>query len=395
MGKIALFNIPAWGHITPTLPIVKQLVAQGERVHYYITEEYHARVADASGAELRLCPRLVDFPIDSEPSSLGAFGCMLLEQSVAWLPEVLETVRGENYDLILFERTCPWGRFIAEILNIPAIALYTSVFGMLPVPLTSMRPRFLMTELLDWRKHLRLRRAQRELKRRYRLAKLGLVDILTNQVAKNIVFTCREFLPSGNQLDVSYEFVGPCFLDRTGASDFPLDKRDRPLVYISLGTVVDNGPGFFRDCIEAFKNCDISVYMSVGKNVKIAELGVLPENFVVRNFMPQIELLKRAELFITHGGLGSVNESLYYGVPMLIWTEDQQNPERTYNGCCVVRLGAGAILKPNPRPDVLRRKTIAALQNDQFRRSAASLREVFQKSGGIPCAVDVIRRTVA
>jgi len=128
----------------------------------------------------------------------------------------------------------------------------------------------------------------------------------------------------------------------------------------------------------------------VGRKTDIAELGVIPENFVVRNFMPQVALLQRADLFITHGGLGSANESLYYGVPMLMWSENPQNPERAYNIRCVVRMGAGVVLQANPKPDVLRRQTIAALQDDRLRQSAAALREVFQKSGGAQRAAEEI-----
>ncbi|MDZ4688794.1 MAG: macrolide family glycosyltransferase [Planctomycetaceae bacterium] len=388
MGKMALFNIPAWGHLSPTLPVVKRLIAQGETVHYYVGEEYHARVASASGADMRVVPRLVDQPMDKLPRSLVALGALLLEQSVAWLPEALETVRQENYDLILFDRVCPWGRFIAEILKLPAVALNSTVFGMVGGETPTPSPKFLLTELLDWRMYFRFRKAQQELKRRYRLTKLGFLEILTNTAARNLVFTCREFLPPGKRLDELYQFVGPSLVEPTGQSDLPPDTHDRPLVYVSLGTVVDDAPGFYRACIDAFRGADVSVYMSVGKKTNIAELGAIPDNFVIRDFMPQVELLKRADLFISHGGLGSVNESLNYGVPLLMWT---QNPEHAYNSSCVVRLGAGVVLRnADLKPAALRQKTLAALRNDRLRQSAVSMRDVFRKAGGSQRAAEEI-----
>ncbi|QDV31876.1 Oleandomycin glycosyltransferase [Planctopirus ephydatiae] len=392
MAKIAVFTIPAWGHISPTLPVVKQLVEQGEAVHYYISEEYAERVRDATGADVRVVPRLVDHPVDKLPKSLIGLAGLVLQQSSAWLPNAIEPLRDENYDLILFDRVCPWGRFVADILGIPAVSLFCTVLGMVGGGKPSVHLRYLLMELLDVRMYFQFLKARGQLKKRFQLKKLGFLDLLTNTAEKNIVFTCREFLRHPNQPDASYIFVGPSVVEPATVSDLSITSGDRPLVYVSLGTVVDDAPGFYRACIQSFKDCNVTVYMSIGKRTAISDLGPIPANFVVRNFMPQIEILKCADLFISHGGLGSVNESLHFGVPLLMWT---QNPEHAYNAGCVVRTGAGAILKDSDlKPDSLRRRTLAALSDDRLKKAALTMKQVYQLAGGPPRAAEVIMNEI-
>ena len=74
---------------------------------------------------------------------------------------------------------------------------------------------------------------------------------------------------------------------------------------------------FYKLCISAFRDTHYYVCMSIGKKCEVSQLGEIPANFFVRSFLPQMEILKRADVFITHAGFNSVNEALYFGVPML------------------------------------------------------------------------------
>ena len=58
--------------------------------------------------------------------------------------------------------------------------------------------------------------------------------------------------------------------------------------------------------------------MSLGPNIDISDLGVIPSNFIIKEFIPQLEVLKKAEIFISHAGNNSLNESLSFGVPMVL-----------------------------------------------------------------------------
>lgn len=394
MGKIAFFNIPAWGHLSPTLPVVRELVQRGETVHYYISEEYADRVSETTGAEIRNVPRRVDFPVNKLPRSILALGSLLLQQSALWLPEALPQIKEEQYDVVLYDRVCCWGRFVSELLSIPAMGSYCTVFGMLPKePMGPIGLRFIVPEVLDFPMYFKMRSAARTLKKQYNLDRLGMLDLLTNVGEKNIVFTSRELLPFGEKVGPDFRFVGPCFFDRGNMGDVPFDDEDtRPIVYVSLGTVVDDAPAFYRACLNAFKDEPIRVYMSIGRKTAVEEVGEIPSNFIVRNFMPQIEILKRAKLFISHGGLGSVQESLYYNVPLLMWT---QNPEHAWNARCVVDNGAGEILTQSDLAATrLLDRVRTALNNSTLQAKATALGESMRQAGGQIAAVEEIQNFV-
>jgi len=74
---------------------------------------------------------------------------------------------------------------------------------------------------------------------------------------------------------------------------------------------------FYKTCISAFRSTDYYVCMSIGKKCEVSQLGEFPQNYLVKSFLPQLKILKRANVFITHAGFNSVNEALYFGVSML------------------------------------------------------------------------------
>ena len=82
--------------------------------------------------------------------------------------------------------------------------------------------------------------------------------------------------------------------------------------------------------------------MSVGEKTEISSLGSIPENFIVKNSVDQISVLQTADVFITHCGMNSVNESLYFGVPMVLFP---QHSEQRIVADRVAELGAGIKLK--------------------------------------------------
>ena len=68
-----------------------------------------------------------------------------------------------------------------------------------------------------------------------------------------------------------------------------------------MGTVFNQQMDFYYICFEAFKNFPATIILSVGKHIDINQLKNIPSNFKVYNYVPQLEVLKQANLFITHG----------------------------------------------------------------------------------------------
>jgi MGT family glycosyltransferase len=160
------------------------------------------------------------------------------------------------------------------------------------------------------------------------------------------------------------------------------------LVYVSLGTLFNTDATFYRNCFEAFHGQDFQVIMSVGARVSIESLRSAPANFIVQTHVPQLDVLRRATVFITHGGMNSVSESLYYGVPVLVIP---QMSEQEIVGRRVEELGAGLyVAKEDVTAERLRESVQRLLAEPRFGRQAAVVRESLQTAGGVARAADAI-----
>ncbi len=145
---------------------------------------------------------------------------------------------------------------------------------------------------------------------------------------------------------------------------------------------------FYRACFEAFGREDVEVIMSIGTNVSEASLGQAPANFVVRPHVPQMEVLGRASAFVTHGGMNSVSESLFQGVPVVVIP---QMGEQEVVGRRVEEIGAGIHLaKQDVSAEKLRESVARLLTDGRFREQAAVVRESFRTAGGVARAADAI-----
>ena len=141
-------------------------------------------------------------------------------------------------------------------------------------------------------------------------------------------------------------------------------------------------------CFEAFENDDVQVILSTGENAPEACTGEAPRNFIVRRFVPQLDVLARASAFVTHGGMNSVSESLYHGVPVVVIP---QTGEQAIVGRRAEQLGAG--LYPGERrchPESLRASVQHLLGDSRFREQAVRVRESLRSAGGVERAVDAI-----
>ncbi len=132
--------------------------------------------------------------------------------------------------------------------------------------------------------------------------------------------TPREFDFPGIPWPAQFHYAGP-FHDGEGRKPVPFSWEKltgKPLIYASLGTLVNNIENVYQTILQAAgKLPDVQLVLSIGHNMNPDSLGPIPSNAIVVPAAPQIELLKRAELCITHAGLNTALESLANGVPMV------------------------------------------------------------------------------
>jgi UDP:flavonoid glycosyltransferase YjiC (YdhE family) len=120
-----------------------------------------------------------------------------------------------------------------------------------------------------------------------------------------------------SKLPEQVKFVGPLRLQGGYAPvPFPWERLDgRPLIYASLGTLQNRIAGTFGIIAQACSGLDTQLVISTGNVVAPEALSDLPGRPVVVPYAPQLELLRRAALAVTHAGLNTVLDALSAGVP--------------------------------------------------------------------------------
>ncbi len=379
--KALFFNIPAHGHVNPTLPLVRELVKSGDTIICYNSAEFQQKIEN-TGAEFRQYPEKKEYK-NFQPENPFLLADLLWKAAEDMFPFILSEIDKENPQYIIHDSICPWGWAAAKSAKLPAVCSTTTfAFNRDVVKSVSASRWNILKNFWEGGTTLpgMLRRIRR-LQRKYGFPQRRLIQNIVNESHLNLVYTSREFQPASHTFAESYHFIGPSVPESQSAGDFPVEKLDnKPLIYISLGTLRNNRMDFYLNCIEAFRSFTGTIVLSVGKQVDLAAFDSAPENFIIQSHVPQIEILKRAQLFITHGGMNSVNEGLFFGVPLLIFP---QTDEQGMVAKRVQNLGAGLVLKEKDiDPETLMLKARTVLEQPSFRESAEVQMKYLRCSGG-------------
>jgi len=192
------------------------------------------------------------------------------------------------------------------------------------------------------------------------------------------------------ELPKQVRFVGP--LQRSIGSQsipFPWERLDgRPLIYASLGTLVNQIAEMFRVIAEACDGLGAQLVLSTGNGVSPEALGKLPGAPVVVSYAPQVELLRRSTLAVTHAGLNTVLEALGTGLPMVAIPITNDQPGIAAR---IAWIGAGeAIPYKHVTAQTLRAAVVRVQSNPDYRNAAARVRDGIQASGGASRAAELI-----
>ncbi len=146
-------------------------------------------------------------------------------------------------------------------------------------------------------------------------------EIIYNIPPLNIVHTLKDMQPDAEDFDDRFKFVGASSTQDKINLKIPYNKMNGKIIYVSFGTILtelgDCRKELFKKVIETFNNEDVSVIMAIGDLLSGKDFSYAPNNFYIYNFVPQTDVLQHADLFITHCGMNSVNDSIYNGVPMI------------------------------------------------------------------------------
>lgn len=405
MSKILVFNVPAHGHVNPTLPVVRELVSRGERVAYYLTDEFEPRIRH-TGAEFRRIegtqlgsgpPPGVTAMGQNDPAKvrqmMAAFFPRMMADGLRLVPGLVDRVSAEDADCVVYDPFCPWGRALAAHLGLPTVAFVPSYAMTENFPLVRRLSSIFEEQTSPEAEEAKsdFRDVSRQLHDRYGLVPPRLTDPFIAAEALNIVTLPRPFQPDADALDERYVFVGPSISPRSDASGFPLDLlADNPTLYVSLGTVFNANPEFFDACFDAFADSEWQVVLSVGTRTDPSTLVRIPDNFLVRPHVPRLEVLEHTDVFVTHGGMNSVMEAIYYGVPMVVVP---QQPEQAMTAARVTELGIGVALEPGQVTAGSLRDAVTTISGGPgYQTCIAHMQQAAHDAGGYLRAADVIQQ---
>ncbi|GIN72917.1 glucosyltransferase [Bacillus sp. J14TS2] len=385
MKKIVFFSIPAHGHTNPTLPVVTELVNKGHQVWYYSFLEFQERI-ESAGATFIACdeflPKVSQAELDRKAGKdFAALIEMVVDTTIALDEKVCKELSVIQPDCIVSDSICFWGKLIAKKLRIPYICS-TTTFA-----INQYTAKRMKQSLLEVCKMIvgmpRINRKIRLLREHGYEVKNFVSLVQNDNETDTIVYTSKEFQPLADTFSERYAFVGPSINQPTLQQK---DKKERKIVYISLGTILNKNADFYQNCIKAFAKQDFDVVMSVGEKTKISSLGNIPENFTVKHSVDQISVLQSAEVFITHSGMNSVSESLYFGVPMVLFPQHSEQRMVTDR---VVELNAGIKLK-GKQSKYLLAAVAEILSKQTYKQGAQKLSKTLREAGGAGEAANAI-----
>lgn len=364
---------PASGHMNPMCGIVHELCKDPSLDVMMYSDESFRRQVEATGAKFRryshlTFSKLPELLMKTQANRFFVLLDELITFSYDLLPQLIRDVEGEQPDLIIYD--C----FFIPAKHLLNIFKRRSSTNKQYVPKSLMYyPNFAINDKVG---EMFQENAQSDFWTPFWLIKLFFRQVWFNwsyglssynpfgpfmerHDKLSIVGVIPELQPFRDEFDQTYKFIGSCVCEEARNYEFLgdddelkkfLDKSDKStrLIYMSLGTVFNSNFYIFERAIEAiidlFENRkhQIRLIMSVGHLCmnKFAEKSdSLPANVLVRQRVAQLEVLKRADLFITHCGMNSVNEAIKYAVPMVGIPIEGDQPVVARRVCQELELG--------------------------------------------------------
>ena len=215
--------------------------------------------------------------------------------------------------------------------------------------------------------------------------------IVTGAGEHGMVFLPRSLQPFGETFGDDHAFVGPCLEPEAPDESWELgEPDDRPMVFVSLGTVVNDQPEFFRTCAEAFADQPWRVVLVVGNALDERELASFPENFTVRRWVPYAAALRDASVFVCQAGMGGIMRAGWTETPLVVIP---YQPEQRVNANRVAELGLGRQLSPvGLTPEQLRDTVLDTAGDPEVAAAIARLGADIRRAGGATRAADVIEQ---
>lgn len=386
---------PYYGHITPTLSIGDELIRRGHNVCWVSPRDISIELIPKGGQwivpdEVRVQKDEVDRIMERQNIGTNltdeeTFDFIIYE-SLLPFAEILNcgiqaVIDRFGPDVIIHDESALAGAVAAVKNNIPYVTSITPPPGFFEPNLLNPAAQKI---LLD-----KMRVVQKKMG-------IDLDRVIFNSDKLVLSFTSPELIKP-RYLDFVFEspiaFVGPAVKHKPEPYKFDweqIEHSDWPIIYVSIGTVLDDIRSvIFKLVIEALSGQSLTVIV----NTDPVLFECWPENFIPQKFCPQVDILSKVDLVITHAGFNTVNESLYFDTPLialpLAW-DQSVNANLISSHKCGQQFDYRDL-----HSDTLKNAVFDVLEDPLYRQNATRLGESLRSKGGTSRAADLIERLVA
>jgi|KBSMisStandDraft_5_1062788.scaffolds.fasta_scaffold52256_2 zeaxanthin glucosyltransferase len=409
-----IISPPVSGHIHPFGALGRELIARGHRVSLLHMPDL-APLVEAQGLEF-ISIGQSDHPAGTLPQSLARLGQLdglaalrFTIQAIRRTTEMMcrdapDAIREHGIDALLVDQTEPAGGTVAEHLAIPFVTICNALAlnreSEVPPPFTGWsyrrNPWVRTRNRLGYAISDRIMRPVTQILGRYR-RKWDLPSLQTPESSfsalAQISQTPAAFDFPRRELPQHFHYVGPLRNPAPGVIPFPWEKLDgRPLIYASLGTLQNAKERIFRCFAEACLELDFQLVITHGGGLGEDVASSFPGNPLVVSYAPQLEVLRRARITLTHAGLNTVLDSLACGVPLVAVPITYEQPAIASR---IRWTGVGEVL-PLARLNAQRlRESIQQVANNpSYTSKARAIKTSIEQSGGVQGAANLIEKVV-
>ncbi|MBV8213675.1 MAG: glycosyl transferase [Verrucomicrobia bacterium] len=414
--KIAFLSLPLTGHLNPMTALARRLQSRGHEVVFIGLLDMGPVVRAADLEFVPFCEN--EFPPGSVAKDWGAVATMhgldvvlytirelappLLKASLENLPaKIAET----GVEALVMDSVYRFLEIVPIHLRLPYVQIWNILHfdfsGSTPLTLYGWphetSPEALARNLEGLQILSEVQGNSRPIAQSY-AERNGLEIDWSNPAATVsklavITQTPKEFDFPIPHLPPQFHYAGP-FYDHEGREPipFPWEKLNgKPLIYASLGTLVNGLSAVYDTILEAVGEFpDMQLVLSIGMNLDPEDLGTTPANAIVVRRAPQVELLKHAELCITHAGINTTLESLAEGVPMVAIPIGYDQPGIASR---IVYHGVGEFVELGKLTARSLAELIAKVRsNPSYRDNAHRFRKILKQTRGLDVAAEIVER---
>ena len=379
MSRLVFINIPAYGHINPTLGLVDELVKNKEEVIYFSTDEFKESIEAAGGTFKSLGNKFKLPSMKKDGEEAFIMVNLILDSLEDLVDKILYELKDITIDGVVYCSMLLVGKIIATIYNVPQISSF-AIFASKDMLIEKNNiiidyndPR--IKEIIN--KHSKV---SNSIKNKYNITIPSFINMLFNKGDINIAYTSKYMIDDIENYDNSFKFIGPPIYNRKEHIEFPLYKLyNQFVIYISLGTVYNNiNFDIYNNFFEAFKNVD-AVIVLAAYHIDLSNFQI-PDNFIVKDYVPQTDILKYTDVAITHCGMNSASELIYNKIPFV---SIPFGADQLYIANRIEKLGGTIYLNKNKvTPKILRGAVEEVLNNPSYLRNLKKIKYSFDNADG-------------